>query len=95
MFEQGQISRLNLVLSIYSSTIRDLVHLDLPEPPLKNSQGLPQRSSGEDVTLPLQAAQVPIPCWGTKFPHAVQYSQKEEEIPISPEGLRLEAIINL
>ena len=46
VFEQGQISRLNLVLSIYSSNIRDLVHLDLHEPPLKNIQGLPQQSSG-------------------------------------------------
>ena len=42
VFEQGHISRLNLVLSIYSSNVRDLVHLDLHEPPLKNIQGLPQ-----------------------------------------------------
>ena len=35
-FEQGQVSRLKISLSIFNSTIRDLVLLDFHKPPLKN-----------------------------------------------------------
>jgi len=38
----------------------------------------PWQSSGEDSTLSLLRAQVPIPVWGTKIPHAVQHSQNME-----------------
>lgn len=44
MFEQSQVCRLKTFLSIYNSTIRDLVLLDLHEVPLKKNINIPWRA---------------------------------------------------